>query len=39
VITGSASIGAFNAMAVLCRYPDAFSAAIAMSGSYRIERF
>ncbi|MGH3237073.1 MAG: hypothetical protein ACRDOH_28205, partial [Streptosporangiaceae bacterium] len=36
--TGS-SIGAFNAVAVLCRYPDVFSAAIGMSGSYRIERF
>jgi esterase/lipase superfamily enzyme len=39
VIAGGASIGAFNAVAVLCRYPDAFSAAIGMSGSYRIERF
>jgi esterase/lipase superfamily enzyme len=39
VITGGASIGAFNAVAVLCRYPDVFGAAIGMSGSYRIERF
>jgi esterase/lipase superfamily enzyme len=39
VITGGASIGAFNAVAVLCRYPDIFSAAVGMSGSYRIERF
>ena len=39
VIAGGASIGAFNAVAVLCRYPDAFSAAVGMSGSYRIERF
>jgi esterase/lipase superfamily enzyme len=39
VITAGASIGAFNAVAVLCRYPDVFGAAIAMSGSYRIERF
>jgi esterase/lipase superfamily enzyme len=39
VIAGGASIGAFNAVAVLCRYPDVFSAAIGMSGSYRIERF
>ena len=39
VIASGASIGAFNAVAVLCRYPDAFSAAIGMSGSYRIERF
>jgi len=39
VITSGASIGAFNAVAVLCRYPDVFSAAVGMSGSYRIERF
>ena len=39
VIAGGASIGAFNAVAVLCRYPDVFSAAIGMSGSYRIEHF
>jgi esterase/lipase superfamily enzyme len=39
VITAGASIGAFNAVALLCRYPDVFSAAIGMSGSYRIERF
>ena len=39
VIASGASIGAFNAVAVLCRYPDVFSAAIAMSGTYRIERF
>jgi len=39
VITAGASIGAFNAVAMLCRYPDVFSAAIGMSGSYRIERF
>jgi esterase/lipase superfamily enzyme len=39
VIACGASIGAFNAVAVLCRYPDVFSAAVGMSGSYRIERF
>jgi esterase/lipase superfamily enzyme len=39
VITTGASIGAFNSVAVLCRYPDVFAAAIGMSGSYRIERF
>jgi esterase/lipase superfamily enzyme len=39
VIACGASIGAFNAVAVLCRYPDAFSVAIGMSGSYQIERF
>jgi esterase/lipase superfamily enzyme len=39
VIATGASIGAFNAVAVLCRYPEVFGAAIGMSGSYRIERF
>jgi esterase/lipase superfamily enzyme len=39
VIASGASIGAFNAVALLCRYPDVFSAAVGMSGSYRIERF
>lgn len=39
VIAAGASIGAFNAVAVLCRYPDVFCAAIGMSGSYQIERF
>lgn len=39
VIAAGASIGAFNAVAVLCRYPDVFSAAVGMSGSYTIERF
>ncbi len=39
VIAAGPSIGAFNAVAVLCRYPDVFAAAIGMSGSYRIERF
>ena len=39
VIAAGASIGAFNSVAVLCRYPDVFAAAVGMSGSYRIERF
>jgi esterase/lipase superfamily enzyme len=39
VITTGASIGAFNAVALVCRYPDAFAAAVGMSGTYRIERF
>src|SRR5262252_10654006 len=39
VITTGASIGAFNAVAALCRYPDVFAAAIGMSGTYGIERF
>jgi esterase/lipase superfamily enzyme len=39
IIVAGASIGAFNAVAVLCRYPDVFSAAVGMSGSYHLERF
>jgi esterase/lipase superfamily enzyme len=39
IIAAGASIGAFNAVAVLCRFPDAFSAAVGMSGSYRLQRF
>lgn len=38
VIAAGASIGAFNAVAVTCRYPWLFRAAVAMSGSYDIER-
>jgi len=39
VLAAGASIGAFNAVAMLCRYPDVFGAAVGMSGTYRIERF
>lgn len=34
IIAAGASIGAFNAVASLCRHPDAFRAAIGMSGTY-----
>lgn len=37
VITAGASIGAFNAVALLCRYPHLFRAAIGMSGTYNLE--
>jgi esterase/lipase superfamily enzyme len=39
IIAAGPSIGAFNSVAVLCRYPDVFCTAVGMSGSYRIERF
>jgi esterase/lipase superfamily enzyme len=39
IIVAGASIGAFNAIAVLCRYPDVFRAAIGMSGTYDLQRF
>jgi esterase/lipase superfamily enzyme len=39
VITAGASIGAFNAVAALCRFPDVVSQAIGMSGTYDLARF
>jgi esterase/lipase superfamily enzyme len=39
IVATGASIGAFNALAVLCRYPHAFGAAVGMSGTYGIDRF
>jgi esterase/lipase superfamily enzyme len=39
ILAAGASIGAFNALAVLCRFPDIFRAAVGMSGTYRIQRF
>lgn len=39
VIAAGSSIGAFNAVAVLCRYPDAFTHAIGLSGTYDLTRF
>ena len=37
IVAAGASIGAFNAVAVACRYPWLFGAAIGMSGSYDLE--
>jgi len=39
IIVAGASIGAFNALAAICRHPDLFSAAICMSGTYGLEKF
>ncbi len=39
VITAGASIGAYNALATLCRHPDVVSAAIGLSGTYDLSRF
>lgn len=39
VITTGASIGAFNALAVLCRFPDVVTHAVGMSGTYDLSRF
>ena len=38
VVTGP-SIGAFNALSLICRHPDAFSRAICMSGTYDITKW
>jgi esterase/lipase superfamily enzyme len=37
--TAGASIGAFNALAALCRHPDVFGTAICMSGTYNMDKF
>ena len=34
ILTAGASIGAFNALSLLCRHPDVFAKAICMSGTY-----
>jgi len=39
VWTTGASIGAFHAVAVLCRWPDVFARALGMSGSFNVVRF
>ncbi|HEY7044932.1 MAG TPA: alpha/beta hydrolase-fold protein [Nocardioidaceae bacterium] len=38
VIVAGASIGAFNALAMISRFPQLFRAAICMSGTYNLER-
>lgn len=39
IIAAGASIGAFNAMSVLCRFPDVFTKALCLSGTYDLTRF
>ncbi len=39
IIAAGASIGAFNAVATLCRHPDAFRLAIGMSGTYDLSKY
>ena len=39
IVTAGASIGAFNAVASVCRHPDVFRLAIAMSGTYDLAKF
>ena len=39
ILTAGSSIGAFNALAVTCRFPGTFTHALCMSGTYDLERF
>ena len=39
IITAGASIGAFNAVATVCRHPDVFRMAIAMSGTFDLSKY
>lgn len=39
VWAAGASIGAFHSIAMVCRFPDVFSRALAMSGTYDLRRF
>ncbi len=39
LFAAGASIGAFNALASVCRHPDVFSLGICMSGTYDMTRF
>lgn len=39
IIAAGASIGAYNAVASVCRHPDAFRLAVAMSGTYDLSKY
>jgi esterase/lipase superfamily enzyme len=39
IVTAGASIGAFNAVAALCKHPDLFDRAIGMSGTYDVSKW
>lgn len=39
VIAAGASIGAFNAVASICRHPDLFSKAICLSGTFELSKW
>jgi len=39
IISTGASIGGFNAVASVCRHPDVFKMAIAMSGTYDLSKY
>ena len=39
IVTAGASIGAFNALEVLCRHPETFRAALCVSGTFNLTRW
>jgi esterase/lipase superfamily enzyme len=39
IVTTGASIGAYNALAALCRHPELFSQAICLSGTFDLSKF
>lgn len=39
IIATGCSIGAYNALAAICRHPDLFQSAICMSGTYELSKF
>ena len=39
ILAAGASLGAFNALASICRHPDVFARAICMSGTYDLSRW
>ncbi len=39
IVVAGASVGAYNALAAICRHPEAFSKAVCMSGTYDLHRF
>ena len=39
IVTAGASIGAYNALASICRHPDVFKLAICMSGTFDLSRW
>jgi esterase/lipase superfamily enzyme len=39
ILTAGASIGAFHAAAVVCRFPNVITKALCASGTYKLERF
>lgn len=39
IIATGASIGAYNALAAICRHPEIFSRAFCMSGTYELSKF